>query len=112
MLAELIGVLKKMRTTAGGVLIVEPSTGSEPITKACASATGGRDRTGDQLIVSSRLRISPDISRRLRKRPFRIQSSYIYCCESKGRPQGSPLHPTPLPPLQRCGEVSLAVFLK
>src|SRR5215469_7997736 len=29
--------------------------------------------------------------------------------ESKGRPQGSPLHPTPLPPLQRDGEHSPAI---
>jgi hypothetical protein len=32
MLAELIGVLKKIRTTVGTALTVEPSTGSEPIT--------------------------------------------------------------------------------
>src|SRR5260221_5769442 len=76
MLAELIGALKKMRTLAGGVLIVEPSTGSEPMTKACASAAGGRDSKGDQVNASSKLRLSAEISRGLRKRPCRIKSPH------------------------------------
>src|SRR6266566_1469683 len=58
MLAELIGVLKKIRTTAGAVGIVEPSTGSEPITKACASAAGGRNTIGNQLSTSNIQRLN------------------------------------------------------
>src|SRR6266436_6768359 len=76
MLAELIGALKKMRTLAGGVLIVEPSRGSEPMTKACASAAGGRDSKGDQVNASSKLRLSAETSRGLRKRPCRIKSPH------------------------------------
>src|SRR5260370_36735400 len=76
MLAELIGALKKMSTLAGGVLIVEPSTGSEPMTKACASAAGGRDSKGDQVNASSKLRLSAETSRGLRKRPCRIKSPH------------------------------------
>src|SRR5260370_37314702 len=73
MLAELIGALKKMSTLAGGVLIVEPSTGSEPMTKACASDAGGRDSKGDQVNASSKLRLSAETSRGLRKHPCRIK---------------------------------------
>src|SRR5579885_1412383 len=39
-LRELIGALKKIRITDGSVLMVEPSTGSEPITNEWANATG------------------------------------------------------------------------
>jgi hypothetical protein len=39
MLAGPIAALKKMRTTFGTVLTVDPSTGSDPTTKACACAT-------------------------------------------------------------------------
>ena len=74
MLAELIGVLKKIRTCVGGVLIVEPSTGSEPITKDDASAAGGRNRTGNQLSVINMQRLSTNISAGLRKRPCRIKT--------------------------------------
>ncbi len=73
MLAELIGVLKKIRTRVGGVLIVEPSTGSEPITKDDASTAGGRIITGNQLSVINMQRLSTDISACLRKHPCRIK---------------------------------------
>ena len=74
MLAELIGVLKKIRTCVGGVLIVEPSTGSEPITKDDASAAGERNRTGNQLSESNKHRITADIIRGLRNRPCSIKA--------------------------------------
>ena len=72
-LAELIGVLKKIRTWVGGVLIVEPSTGSDPTTKDDASAAGGRNRTSNQLSVINMQRLSADIITGLRKHPFRIK---------------------------------------
>jgi hypothetical protein len=73
MLAELIGVLKKIRTCVGGALIVEPSTGSEPITKDDASAAGVRIIIGNQLSVINMQRLSTDIIAGLRKHPCRIK---------------------------------------
>src|SRR5436305_15012766 len=62
MLAELISVVKKMRATAGELAIVDPSMGSDPITKACAKATCGRDRTGNQLKASKKLKLRATIT--------------------------------------------------
>src|SRR6266699_1329648 len=64
MLTELISALKKIRATAGELATVEPSTGSEPITKACANATCGRDRTGIQLKASKKLKLRATITSR------------------------------------------------
>src|SRR5690242_18664275 len=49
MLAGLMAASKKMRTTRGALATVEPSMGSEPITKACAYATGCETSKLDQL---------------------------------------------------------------
>jgi hypothetical protein len=73
-LAELIGVLKKIRICVGGMLIVEPSTGSEPITKDDASAVGGWKSMGNQLSDSNKQRPIAAISNGLKKRPCRIKS--------------------------------------
>src|SRR5689334_19739267 len=64
MLAELIAALKNTWTTAGELAIVEPSTGSEPITKACANATRGRDRAGNQLKASKKLKLRASVASR------------------------------------------------
>src|SRR5260370_16114970 len=47
-LAALIGASKKIRTTFGTAFTVEPSTGSDPITNAWASATGCCETVVDQ----------------------------------------------------------------
>lgn len=70
MLAELIGVLKKMRICLGGALIVEPSTGSDPTTKDDANAVCGRKSVGNQLSNSNTQRPIVANSTDLRKRLF------------------------------------------
>src|SRR6266480_2085460 len=64
MLSELISAVKKIRATAGELATVEPSMGSEPITKACAKATCGRDRIGNQLKASKKLKLRATITSR------------------------------------------------
>src|SRR6266487_1548833 len=64
MLSELISALKKIRATAGELATVEPSTGSEPITKACANATCGCNRTGNQLKASKKPKLRATITSR------------------------------------------------
>src|SRR5205085_340315 len=71
-LAELMASSKKMRTTDGVVVTVEPSTGSEPITKACANATGGCDGRNNQVDARKTLRLNAITSSGLRDRCSRI----------------------------------------
>src|SRR6266849_2824833 len=73
-----IASLKNMRTTAGALLTVEPSTGSEPITKACASATGVRDAVGHQAYTSNMLKLNMKMSRSVRYLRRRTFFLYIY----------------------------------
>src|SRR5947209_18301169 len=63
-----MGASKKMRTTRGAALIVEPSTGSDPITKACANATVPWDAAFDQVAISKTLRPSTPNNKSLRGR--------------------------------------------
>ena len=76
-LAELIGVLKKIRICRGGTLIVEPSTGSDPTTKDEANAACGRNSAGNQLSDSNAQRPTVASSVGLRKRPFCIKSFVV-----------------------------------
>ncbi len=73
-LAGLTGVLKKMRMRAGGTVIVEPSTGSDPTTKDEANTTCGWKSSGSQLSMSNKQRLAVAISAGLSKCPFRIKS--------------------------------------
>ena len=73
MLAEPIGVLKKIRICLGGTLIVEPSTGSDPTTKDEANTACGPNSVGNQLNDSKAHRPIVASMIGLRKRPFCIK---------------------------------------